>query len=113
MLDKSSKTAGRVLLPDYIKPLKYDLKLTPDLQKFTFAGAIAIECATSDAAAEHKKITLHAKELLFKSAEIQFQDGDAKKTLEAEEVSEIASMASMAMVQSSKLTVNHRNHAIN
>lgn len=83
MLDKSSKSAGRVLLPEYVTPTKYDLKLTPDLKQFTFDGVVAVELTTSESAGEHKTITLHAKELLFKSA--KFQTGE--KSIEAEEVS--------------------------
>lgn len=52
----------RVLLPDDLKPLRYDLKLTPDLSGFTFAGALTIRLSvlrtTSTA-------ILHAKELSF------------------------------------------------
>lgn len=90
MLDKSAKTAGRVLLPDYVTPTKYDLKLTPDLQKFTFAGVVAIDLTTSESASDHSKITLHAKELLFKSAKLQFDS----KALDAEEVSRTPSVQS-------------------
>lgn len=84
MLDKSAKRAGRVLLPDYVMPTKYDLKLTPDLKQFTFEGVVSIDMITSENAGEHNTIVLHAKELLFKSA--KFQVGD--KTVTAEEVSE-------------------------
>lgn len=82
MLDKSSKTAGRVLLPDYVTPIQYDLKLVPDMKQFTFDGIVSIEMNTSASAGDHKTITLHAKELLFKSA--KFQVGE--KVVEAEEI---------------------------
>lgn len=82
MLDKSSKTAGRVLLPDYVTPVQYDLKITPDLKQFTFDGVVSIQMNTAASAGDHKSITLHAKELLFKAA--RFQVGDT--TIEAEEV---------------------------
>jgi aminopeptidase N len=84
MLDKSSKRAGRVLLPDYVTPTQYDLKLTPDLHKFTFDGVVSIAMATSATAAEHKTIVLHANELLFHGAKLVLADG---KTVAAEEVS--------------------------
>ena len=84
LVDKASKSAGRVLLPDYVKPTKYDLKLTPDLKQFTFDGIVSVELTTSASASEHKTITLHAKELLFKSAKFQFGD----KSVDAEEVRE-------------------------
>jgi aminopeptidase N len=85
MLDKSSKAAGRVLLPDYVKPQRYDLKVTPDLVAYTFDGIVTIEMTTSDSFSdeESKKITLHAKELMFRSAKFQTKDG---KVVTADEV---------------------------
>jgi aminopeptidase N len=85
MLDKSSKAAGRVLLPDYVKPQRYDLKVTPDLVAYTFDGVVTVEMTTSDSFSdeESKKITLHAKELMFRSAKFQTKDG---KVVTADEV---------------------------
>lgn len=70
MVDKTSKAEGRVLLPNYVIPTKYDLKLTPDLEKYTFDGIVAIDMTTSPTAGEFNTITLHAKELLFKTASL-------------------------------------------
>lgn len=36
-------TKGRVLLPDNVKPLHYDLTLEPDFKKFTYEGTVVIE----------------------------------------------------------------------
>lgn len=82
--NKSSKSAGRVLLPDYVVPTKYDLKITPDLVNYTFDGVVTIDMTTSSDV-DSKQITLHAKELLFKSASFQVS-GDDNKTITAEEV---------------------------
>eukprot|EP00934_Nitzschia_sp_Nitz4_P005668 Nitzschia sp. Nitz4//scaffold210_size37948//7957//10834//NITZ4_007687-RA/size37948-augustus-gene-0.25-mRNA-1//-1//CDS//3329541921//5658//frame0 len=82
MVDKSAKAQGRVLLPDYVVPTRYDLKVTPDLEKFTFDGLVVIDMETSQSASEHKEITLHFHELLFKSATLSV---DGKK-LDAEEI---------------------------
>jgi hypothetical protein len=90
MVDKSTKAAkaaGRVLLPDYAKPERYNLKVTPDLVAYTFDGLVSIDMTTSDSFSEEesKKITLHAKELMFRSAKFQTQDG---KIVSADEVSD-------------------------
>lgn len=82
--NKLSKSAGRVLLPDYVVPTKYDLKITPDLVNYTFDGVVTIDMTTSSDV-DSKQITLHAKELLFKSASFQVS-GDDNKTITAEEV---------------------------
>ncbi|KAG7368830.1 aminopeptidase [Nitzschia inconspicua] len=85
MLDKSSKVAGRVLLPDYVKPERYDLKVTPDLIAYTFDGLVSIKMTTKDSFSdeESNKITLHAKELMFRSAKFQTEDG---KIVAADEI---------------------------
>lgn len=86
MLDKSSKAAGRVLLPSYAKPERYDLKVTPDMVAYTFDGLVSIDMTTRDSFSEEesKTITLHAKELMFRSAKFQTKDG---KVVAADEVS--------------------------
>jgi hypothetical protein len=76
----TDKTAGRVLLPDYVVPVQYDLKVTPDLKAFVFDGLLVVEMTTSDKIpiGEANSITLHAKELLFRKAEYQVgKDGAA------------------------------------
>jgi aminopeptidase N len=86
MLDKSAKSAGRVLLPSYVTPVNYDLKIVPNLKTFTFDGIAKIEMTTSDAMSDDdsKKITLHAKELLFRGAKFTTKDGP--ETVSAVEV---------------------------
>jgi aminopeptidase N len=83
MMDKSAKSAGRVLLPTYTTPTKYVLNLTPDLKAYTFDGILQLHLTTSEDASNHKSITLHAKELMFKTAKITY----GEKNVDAEEVS--------------------------
>lgn len=86
MTDKSAKTAGRVLLPSYVKPEKYDLKVTPDFVHYSFDGIVSIDMTTGESFTEDesKKITLHTKELMFRTAEFKTEEG---KVVAAEEVS--------------------------
>ena len=87
MLDKSAKTAGRVLLPSYVKPQRYDLKIVPNLTEYTFDGVVTIDMKTAASFSsddEAKKIILHSKELMYRSAEFQTSDG---KVVKADEVS--------------------------
>lgn len=88
MVDKSAKSAGRVLLPAYATPTKYVLHLTPDLKAYTFDGICQVHMTTSEDASNYKSIQLHAKELLFKNA--TFTCGE--KTVEADEVSYTSTM---------------------
>jgi aminopeptidase N len=95
-MSSTDKTAGRVLLPDYIVPSRYDLNLTPDLEAFTFTGTCKITLSTTtipkadststDSTSKH--IVLHAKELCFKAANyVVMVDGKAEAPVECEEVS--------------------------
>lgn len=90
MTTESDKKAGRILLPSYVKPLRYDLKVTPDMTAYTFDGIVSIAMATGETFSdeESKQITLHSKELLYRSAEFRVE-GDSAKTVKAEEVSRV------------------------
>ena len=94
MTDRSKKAQGRVLLPDYAKPERYDLKVTPDMVNYTFEGLVAIDMTTAASIpeADAKKITLHAKELLFRSAKFVYSDGKEEKTVAADEVSSVVNI---------------------
>lgn len=81
-ISSSDKAKGRVLLPSTIIPSRYDLVITPDLEKFTFEGEVKIALTTSQAC-NTNEITLHAKELCFISA--NFVVGEANP-VEAQEV---------------------------
>jgi aminopeptidase N len=79
----SDKSAGRVLLPDYIMPTNYDLKLIPDLVKFSFDGLLTISFLASKEIKESQEITLHSKELMYREAKVILNDG---KEVLAEEI---------------------------
>jgi len=68
----SSKAAGRVLLPPTVEPVKYDIKLVPDLVNFTFDGTEKICLDVREATDE---ILLHAKEISVKSHTVVLQAG--------------------------------------
>ena len=83
----TDKQAGRVLLPSYVQPEKYDLRVVPDMTAYTFDGIVSITMKTGDAFSEEesKMITLHSKELMYRSAEFTTEDGG--RTVTADEVS--------------------------
>jgi len=72
---KSTKAEGRVLLPSSINPTRYDIKLTPDFENYTFTGHTAIEVQTNTDVATNE-IIIHSKELCYKSASYIVKDGD-------------------------------------
>ena len=81
----SSKTAGRVLLPPNVNPVRYDLKFTTNFDDFTFAGdtTIEVKTATNDVG---KSITMHAKELCFASASYVVKGGSDGEGHDATEI---------------------------
>mmetsp|Transcript_42218 Transcript_42218/g.88662 ORF Transcript_42218/g.88662 Transcript_42218/m.88662 type:complete len:973 (-) Transcript_42218:176-3094(-) len=102
------KSAGRVLLPPHINPIRYDLKFVPDFENFTFAGHTTIELSTSaaldsgdgdgdgDVGLDRNSITMHAKELCFSTASYVVVkdatddgDGDGTTTANEEEKCEV------------------------
>ena len=87
MTETTDKKAGRVLLPSYVQPETYDLKVVPDMKAYTFDGIVSITMKTGDAFSEEesKKITLHSKELMYRSAEFKTEDGGT--VVKADEVS--------------------------
>lgn len=56
----------RVLLPSDVLPEIYDLRLEPDLERFTFEGVVKITC---DVQVATDTISVHAHELLVASAQ--------------------------------------------
>ena len=61
----ADKSAGRVLLPPTVEPRAYDLKITPDLERFTYAGEVKVSVDVVTATSE---VQLHAKELHVSAA---------------------------------------------
>ena len=56
-----------IRLPSYVKPIKYNLILKPDLEAFVFSGKETIKIILDKAT---KKITLHSKDLDIETAKI-------------------------------------------
>ena len=59
-------------LPASVKPLRYAIDLTPDLDRFTFEGSVNIEIEVVEAT---PRITLNAAELEIASAIVTLPDG--------------------------------------
>ncbi|RUS14476.1 peptidase family M1-domain-containing protein, partial [Jimgerdemannia flammicorona] len=57
----------RKVLPSNVKPLHYDLTLTPNLETFKFDGTVKINLAVKH---DTEKITLHAQDLEFGYAKV-------------------------------------------
>jgi hypothetical protein len=64
---------------------RYDIKLTPDLEKFTFQGEISVQLETTADLNDCKSIVMHAKELCFISATLAV-DEEGFAPMEAQEV---------------------------
>ena len=61
------KKKPKVRLSKEVVPIKYDIKLHPDLENFTFGG---IESITLNLLKETKEITLHSKEIDIETARL-------------------------------------------
>jgi puromycin-sensitive aminopeptidase len=72
MSSGTDKTAGRVLLPDTVLPTRYDLRLAPDLERFSYEGKVSILVEVAEATNE---VRLHAKELQLKMATFKPAEG--------------------------------------
>ena len=61
------KKKPKVRLSKDVVPIKYDIKLHPDLENFTFAGT---ETITINLLKDAKEITLHSKDIDIETARI-------------------------------------------
>ena len=66
-----STAAAAVLLPDSVRPVHYDLTLTPNFDDFTFAGAVDITVQMAPGTTE---ITLNCVEIDIHSATVSWTD---------------------------------------
>mmetsp|Transcript_115080 Transcript_115080/g.245862 ORF Transcript_115080/g.245862 Transcript_115080/m.245862 type:complete len:882 (+) Transcript_115080:55-2700(+) len=71
-----SKAEGRVLLPDAVEPLRYEIRLEPDLERFVFDGSEEITVDVQEATDE---ISLHAKELKIDHQSVVFKPKDGEE----------------------------------
>ena len=70
MADSPAQFRGQARLPRFAAPLRYDLRLRPDLAACTFSGAAAVAVAVS---APTRFLVLNAAELDVDRASIRFQ----------------------------------------
>jgi len=70
MADSPAQFRGQARLPRFAAPLRYDLRLRPDLAACTFSGAAAVAVAVS---APTRFLVLNAAELDVGRASIRFQ----------------------------------------
>ena len=64
---------------------RYDIKLTPDLEKFTFQGEVSVKLETTADLNDCKSIVMHAKELCFISATLAVEE-EGFASMEVQEV---------------------------
>lgn len=70
MADSSAQFRGQARLPRFATPLRYDLRLRPDLAACTFSGAAAVTVAVS---APTRFLVFNAAELEVDRASVRFQ----------------------------------------
>ena len=104
MAPNSTKAEGRILLPSSINPTRYDIKLTPDFENYTFTGHTAIEVQTTNDIATNE-ITMHSKELCYKSASYIVKDGDGT-IYKADEIRVNFKATTVSFVFTDKLPAN-------
>ncbi|KAL6661427.1 hypothetical protein ACP70R_000811 [Stipagrostis hirtigluma subsp. patula] len=73
---------GQARLPRFASPLRYDLRLRPDLAACSFSGAAAIDVAVS---APTRFLVLNAAELAVDRSSIRFQDLAPSEVVQFEE----------------------------
>ena len=77
-------SAEAVVLPDNVRPVHYDLTLTPNFEDFTFAGEVDIAVHMASGATE---IMLNCSEIDIHSAALSWTDGAGEHTQEAAGIS--------------------------
>ncbi|MXZ92383.1 MAG: M1 family metallopeptidase [Chloroflexi bacterium] len=73
-------SADAVILPDNVRPVHYDLTLTPNFDEFTFDGEVDITVQMQPGTTE---IVLNCAEIDIKSAAVSWADRDGEHTQEA------------------------------
>lgn len=63
-------SSGRVLLPNNVKPLHYDLTLEPDFENFTYEGTVVIEYVQSKMGGISKDALLEPRPLGFTADQV-------------------------------------------
>ena len=73
-------SADAVILPDNVRPVHYDLTLTPNFDDFTFDGEVDVTVQMQPGTTE---IVLNCSEIDIKSAAVSWADTDGEHTLKA------------------------------
>ena len=87
--EAQQRKQGRVVLPSYAVPTKYELHITPNMNTFTFSGVVTITMTTRDVFGPDdtpNKLQLHAKELSFRSAKYTVVGSENAPAVPADEV---------------------------
>ncbi|KAJ1970963.1 hypothetical protein H4R35_005551, partial [Dimargaris xerosporica] len=79
-----SAAKDREVLPTNVKPLHYDLELTPDLEQFVFQGRVAVKLEVVKATSV---ITLNADDLQIQSAHVVQDVAKTEQKLAADNIS--------------------------
>ena len=77
-------SAEAVVLPDNVRPVHYDLILTPNFDDFTFAGAVDIALTMEPGATE---IILNCSEIDIESASLSWTDSNGEREQAASDIS--------------------------
>ncbi|KAJ3113183.1 Aminopeptidase 2 mitochondrial [Phlyctochytrium bullatum] len=59
--------AAREVLPKWLTPRKYNVRITPDLETFKFKGTVSIECAVNEST---KKVSVNVNEIEVSKASV-------------------------------------------
>ena len=77
-------SADAVILPDNVRPVHYDLTLTPNFDDFTFDGEVDVAVQMQPGTTE---IVLNCAEIGIKSAAVSWTDTDGEHSQEASNIS--------------------------
>ncbi len=90
-------TPGFSQLPPHVRPVKYRLTLTPDMERFTFTGEESVQI---DIVQPTRQIVLNAIEIQVQAASVRLGDGSM---LPAEEISYDESAETVTLVMGEEL----------
>uniref|UniRef100_A0A7S1B8F5 Aminopeptidase n=1 Tax=Corethron hystrix TaxID=216773 RepID=A0A7S1B8F5_9STRA len=72
----------RGILPDYVKPLRYDLKITPNLKSFIFDSHLVIRLEVKRTTSQ---VIFHSKDLSYSAVSYRLADDDGAETITCDE----------------------------
>ena len=100
-------TQTDVRLPTGVRPARYVLTLTPDLENFTFTGVESIDIEVQEST---NRVTLHALELQISSCDVTLGDGATipSMSIDLSERSETATITFGAAIPAGSATLHLR-----